>query len=54
MNARESSSTRASPRRFGRLTGRVAEGERDAADDSEDDEVQPVVLDVRVELLAKE
>ena len=35
---------------IGRLAGRVAEHERDAADDPEDDEVRPIVLEVRVEL----
>jgi hypothetical protein len=42
------------PAPVGRLTGGVAEGECDASGDPEDDEVQPVVLDVRVELLAEE
>jgi hypothetical protein len=32
------------------LAGRVAEDEGDGADDPEDDEVEPVVLEVRVEL----
>jgi len=38
----------------GRFTGRVAEDERHGAGDAEDDEVQPVVLDVRVELGAEQ
>ena len=36
------------------LSGRVAEHEREPTDDPEDDEVGPVVLEVRVELLPQE
>ena len=38
----------------GRLARRVAERDGDCADEAEDDEVELVVLDVRVELLAQE
>jgi hypothetical protein len=42
------------PTPVGRLTGRVSENERDTAHDPEDDEVRPVVLEVRVQLRAKQ
>jgi hypothetical protein len=37
-----------------RLAGRVAEGERDRADQAEEDEMDAVVLEVRVELRPQE
>ena len=54
MNASERSrDPRVSPP-LGGLAGTVAEHEREAADDPEDDEVGSVVLEVRVELPAKQ
>jgi hypothetical protein len=50
MKAKERSSTRASARRFA-ASGRVAQTEGDGADEAEDDEVQLIVLDVRIEPL---
>ena len=37
-----------------RLTRRIAEAERDGADNAEDHEMEPVVLDVRIELRPKQ
>ena len=54
MKARESRSTRASPAPIGGLARRVAEDERERAREPEDDEVEPVVLEVRVELRPEE
>jgi hypothetical protein len=41
------------PAPVGRLTRRVTEDERHAADNPEDDEVRSIVLEVRIELRAK-
>jgi hypothetical protein len=54
MNASDRSSNTGVAAAVRRFAGRVTEDERDGADKPEDDEVRPLVLEVRVELPTQE